>query len=89
MIIGKVIGNLWSTKKDDKLNGKRFLIIKKINKNNKVDGEICVAVDKIGAGIGENVLVTTGTNAKYTFENEIIPIDMAIIGIIDSIDITE
>lgn len=89
MIIGKVIGNLWSTKKDNKLNGKRFLIIKKINKNNKVDGEICVAVDKIGAGIGENVLVTTGTNAKYTFENEIIPIDMAIIGIIDSIDITE
>ena len=89
MIIGKVIGNLWSTKKDNKLNGKRFLIIKKINKNNKVDGEICVAVDKIGAGIGENVLVTTGRNAKYTFENEIIPIDMAIIGIIDSIDITE
>ncbi|MGT2948053.1 EutN/CcmL family microcompartment protein [Streptococcus devriesei] len=89
MFIGKVVGNLWSTKKDDKLNGKRFLVIQKFTSQQTVAADILVAADKVGAGIGETVLVTTGTNAKYTFNDQNLPIDMAIIGIIDSFDITE
>ncbi|EJN93729.1 EutN/CcmL family microcompartment protein [Streptococcus ratti] len=89
MFIGKVVGNLWSTKKDDKLNGKRFLVIQKFTSQKTVAADILVAADKVGAGIGETVLVATGTNAKYTFDDKNLPIDMAIIGIIDSFDITE
>ncbi|MGY4105491.1 EutN/CcmL family microcompartment protein [Ignavigranum ruoffiae] len=89
MLIGKVVGNLWSTKKDDKLNGNRFLIIRKMKNSEEVEEKIYVAADKVGAGIGELVLVTTGSNAKLTFDSQTLPIDMAIIGIIDSIDLSE
>ncbi|MBG9979489.1 EutN/CcmL family microcompartment protein [Facklamia lactis] len=89
MLIGKVVGNLWSTKKDDKLNGNRFLIIKKMKNKEEVEDGIYVAADKVGAGIDEIVLITTGSNAKLTFDSQTLPIDMAIIGIIDSIDLSE
>lgn len=91
MFVGKVVGNLWSTKKDEKLEGKRFLVIQKqtYSKNAAAEDDILVAADRVGAGIGELVLVTTGTNSKYTFNDEELPIDMSVIGIIDSIDIME
>lgn len=91
MFVGKVVGNLWSTKKDEKLEGKRFLVIQKqtYSKNAATEDDILVAADRVGAGIGELVLVTTGTNSKYTFNDEELPIDMSVIGIIDSIDIME
>lgn len=89
MIIGKVVGNLWSTKKDEKLNGKRFLMIRKIDASDKISKDIFVATDKVGAGIGETVLVTTGSNSRFTYDDNYLPIDLAIVGIVDSYDITE
>lgn len=89
MFVGKVVGNVWSTKKDDQLSGKRFLVLKKCIAQDQFEDDLLVAADRVGAGIGELVLVTTGTNAKYTFQSESLPIDMAIVGIIDTMDLTE
>lgn len=76
MIIGKVIGNVWSTRKVEGLSGLKFMIV-------EVEGGNIVACDGIGAGIGDKVLVTQGSSARKVIELENSPIDAVIIGIID------
>jgi len=86
MIIGKVVGTLWATRKDEKLNGLKFLLVEKQLNASEVSKELVVAVDHVGAGIGEQVLITTGSSARESFENRIMPVDMVIVGIIDTVE---
>jgi len=89
MIIGNVIGNVWATRKDDKLNGLKFLVVKPINYNSNKETPVFVAVDSVGAGIGETVLVVKGSSARVSLSDEAIPVDATIVGIIDTVDIDE
>ncbi len=81
MIIGKVVGYVVSTRKCDNLVGNKFLIVEPIA-SYKSEGRI-VAVDKVGAGIGEMVLVAQGSSARVGCGSPTAPIDAAIVGIID------
>lgn len=81
MIIGKVVGSVVSTRKCDNLVGNKFMIVEPIP-SLKVEERI-VAVDKVGAGIGEFVLVAQGSAARIGCGNDRAPIDAAIVGIID------
>lgn len=81
MIIGKVVGSVVSTRKCDNLVGNKFMIVEPIP-SLKVDNRI-VAVDKVGAGIGELVLIAQGSAARIGCGDERAPIDAAIVGIID------
>ena len=83
MIIGKVTGSVVSTRKNEKLVGSKFMIVELLNKFGS-DAKSIVAVDNIGAGIGEYVLVVTGSAARKISNAENSPIDAAIVGIIDS-----
>ena len=84
MKLGTVVGSLWSTKKDDTLRGMKFMLVKPVNPFSEADETIpIVAVDSIGAGIGEFVLVATGSAARIGCDAENAPIDAAIVGIID------
>lgn len=83
MIVGKVTGSIVSTRKEEKLVGSKFMIVELLN-TNKSDTKSIVAVDNIGAGIGEFVLVATGSAARKISNAENSPIDAAIVGIIDS-----
>lgn len=82
MIIGKVVGSVVSTNKCENLVGSKFMIIEPIP-SLKVDNRI-VAVDKVGAGIGELVLVAQGSAARIGCNMEKSPVDAAIVGIIDA-----
>ena len=84
MIIGKVTGSIVSTRKQDNLVGNKFMIIEPIN---TMDGERkqLVAIDNIGAGSGEYVLVATGSAARIGCGMPDSPIDAAIVGIVDDI----
>ncbi|MBZ6527560.1 EutN/CcmL family microcompartment protein [Aerococcaceae bacterium DSM 111021] len=86
MIIGRVVGNLWATRKDEKLNGLKFLIVEKQINKDVFSEELIVAADNAGAGIGDEVLITTGSSARLSIENKVVPVDMVIVGIIDKID---
>jgi ethanolamine utilization protein EutN len=86
MIIGKVLGNVWATKKDPKLNGRKLLVVKTTGLENS---ETIVAVDTIGAGIGEDVLVTKGSVARNSLGDKDSPVDAVIVGIIDSLEVDE
>ncbi|SHK02842.1 EutN/CcmL family microcompartment protein [Paramaledivibacter caminithermalis] len=78
MIVGKVVGNLVSTKKNSKMIGCKFMRIE------LTDNTYIIAVDQIGAGVGDEVIVTQGHNAIYAMNTDVpLPIDAVIIGIID------
>ena len=81
MLIGKVVGSVVSTRKCDNLVGNKFMIVEPIP-SLKVEERI-VAVDKVGAGIGELVLIAQGSAARIGCGDERAPIDAAIVGIID------
>ena len=83
MIIGKVVGSVVSTRKSENLVGNKFMIVEPIP-SLRVDNRI-VAIDKIGAGIGEYVLVAQGSAARIGCGMQNSPIDAAIVGIIDDI----
>ena len=82
MIIGKVVGSLFSTRKSDKLVGNKFMIVEPVE-DMRSTGSRLVAIDIIGAGIGEYVLVAQGSAARIGCDKSDAPIDAAIVGIID------
>lgn len=86
MMIGLVIGHVWATKKEEALNGHKLMIVQEIMTNKK-NGDIFVAADSVGAGIGEKVLIVTGSTARRAAGSDDTPIDSAIVGIIDSLEI--
>ncbi|MBR6771330.1 MAG: EutN/CcmL family microcompartment protein [Lachnospiraceae bacterium] len=82
MIIGKVVGSLFSTKKSEKLVGSKFMIVEPVEMMEIAQSRL-VAIDGIGAGIGEYVIVAQGSAARIGCDKEDAPIDAAIVGIID------
>jgi ethanolamine utilization protein EutN len=86
MLIAKVLGNLWATKKDERLNGYKLLVVQL--KGTKAKDTI-VAVDTIGAGVGEDVLIVMGTMTRNILRDQNTPVDAAIVGIIDSVEVDE
>lgn len=85
MYIGKVVGNVVSTKKEDSLTGYKLMIVELINRHEEPQKEL-VAVDPVGAGRGEFVLVATGSSARMVAGEKNSPIDATIVGIIDTFE---
>ncbi|MCI9191439.1 MAG: EutN/CcmL family microcompartment protein [Lachnospiraceae bacterium] len=80
MVVGKVVGSIVSTRKCENLVGNKFMVVEPL-KEMSAGGARFVAIDNIGAGIGETVLVATGSAARVGMENA--PVDAAIVGIVD------
>lgn len=83
MIIGKVVGSVVSTRKNENLIGNKFLIVDPIS-DMGIKHKI-VAIDNVGAGIGEIVLVATGSAARIGCGQKEAPVDAAIVGIVDEL----
>ena len=83
MIIAKVEGNLWGTRKEETLVGRKLMIVRPSTLAGETTGESFVAVDAVDAGIGEMVLVATGSSARKAMGQESSPIDATIVAIID------
>lgn len=86
MRMGKVVGSVVSTQKDESLVGKKLMIVSIINSDESDVGLEEVAVDTVGAGIGEYVLLTRGGAARNVFPDSTSAVDNAIVGIIDSFE---
>lgn len=87
MFIGKVIGSLWATRKTENTTGAKFLIVQPYNLNKAPNTDTIVAVDILGAGVGELVVVAYGRAARIAVGNEDMSIEAAITGIIDEYEI--
>ena len=82
MFMGEVVGSVVSTRKHDSLVGNKLLIVETLDCMN-ANKERLIAVDTVGAGIGEIVLVATGSSARKSVNNQNAPVDAAIVGIVD------
>ena len=88
MILGKVIGTVWSTRKDENLVGAKFLIVRHLDIEYKPKEATVIAVDSVGAGVGEVVLVAQGSSARQTTFTKNKPVDAVIMAIVDKLDIS-
>ena len=90
MFLAKVIGNVVSTQKNDKFRGMKLLLVQPyIVKDGRlvVSGSSVVAVDSVGAGVGECVLFTQGSSARLTPATKDTPVDAVIVGILDAVEV--
>ena len=89
MFLGRVVGTVWATRKDEKLDGLKFQIVKKVDEQLKLRPEFTIAVDSVGAGSGELVLCAAGSSARMTAVTENKPVDAVIMAIVDEVDFTD
>ena len=82
MLKGIIRGNIVSTRKQDALVGSKFMELQLIE-NGQLTDKFIIAIDSVGAGIGETVLVTTGSSARLALHNTNAPADAVIVGIVD------
>jgi len=81
MLAGQVVDKIWATRKADALIGLKLMVVKLLDGVN--DGKLVIAVDTIGAGIGERVILCEGSSARRMLGQDGIPVDSVIVGIID------
>ncbi|MBN2570620.1 MAG: EutN/CcmL family microcompartment protein [Ignavibacteriales bacterium] len=89
MILGKIIGTVWSTRKEETLVGAKFLIVRQVNLKYEEKENFIVAVDSVGVGLGEIVLVAQGSSARQTTFTKNKPVDAVIMAKVDKLDITK
>ena len=87
MKLAKVLGSVVATEKDAKLTGLRFLMLAEWGSNDKATGGSVVAVDAVGAGVGEMVLFASGSSARQTERTDKKPVDAVVMAIVDSWEI--
>ncbi len=88
MLLARVVGNVVSTRKSDRLTGTKLLIIEPVDfKQQKSDGKPLVAIDSVGAGVGEIVLIVQGSSARLTETTKDTPVDATIMAIVDYIEL--
>ena len=88
MLIGKVVGTVIATRKEDELEGLKFLVVRGLDLEGKPTSTLVVAVDAIGAGMGEVVLYASGSSARQTKVTKDRPVDATIMAIVDEIEVS-
>ena len=88
MIIARIVGTVVSSQKDERLLGKKLLIVRPINLDGTDTTGYVVAVDTVGAGFHERVLVVAGSSARLAQGMKDTPVDAAIVGVIDTVDLS-
>lgn len=87
MLIARVVGSAVSTIKDEKLIGAKLLIIREADVSGSPIGKPVVAVDSVGAGVGDLVLTASGSSARQTDVTQNRPVDTVIMGILDTLEV--
>ncbi len=84
MLLGKVVGTLVASRKDEKLEGFKFLVVKRLNVENQETGDYVVAADAVQAGMGDVVMYATGSSARQTTITDKRPCDAVIMAVVDT-----
>jgi microcompartment protein CcmK/EutM len=87
MFLARILGTVVATRKDDRLEGCKLLVVQPLDPEGKEAGSPLVAVDTVSAGGGETVLVVTGSSARMTARTREAPVDAAIVGIVDTVSL--
>jgi microcompartment protein CcmK/EutM len=84
MLLGKVVGTLVATRKDEKLEGFRLMVVRQLNIENEETGGYVIAADAVQAGVGDTVLYATGSSARQTVLTDKKPCDAVLMAIVDT-----
>jgi microcompartment protein CcmK/EutM len=84
MLLGKVIGTVVATRKDEKMAGLKLLVVRQLSVDGQESANYVVAVDAVGAGVGEVVLYASGSSARQTKVTDQRPCDAVIMAIVDT-----
>lgn len=87
MLLGKVVGTVVATQKEPTLDGSRFLLVRGLDTEGKATSSLVVAVDAMGAGVGEVVLYASGSSARQTEMTKDRPVDAVIMAIVDQVEV--
>ena len=87
MLLAKVVGTVVATRKDERLESTKLLVSRPIDPSGKFEGAYLVAVDTVDAGVGETVLIVSGSSARMASGLKDCPVDAAIVGIVDTIQV--
>ena len=89
MILAKIVGTVVATRKDPRLVSNKLLVARPIDPRGKAEGHYVVAVDTVEAGVGETVLIVSGSSARMASGLKDCPVDAAIVGIVDTVQIRD
>lgn len=84
MLLGRVVGTLVATRKDEKMEGLKFLVVRQVTVDGQESNNYVVAVDAVGAGVGEVVMYASGSSARQTKVTDQRPCDAVIMAIVDT-----
>jgi len=87
MLIAKVVGSAVATIKDEKLNGTKLLVVREADVTGQATGKPLVAVDTVEAGVGDLVLIASGSSARQTSITQNRPVDAVIMAVLDSLSV--
>lgn len=87
MILARILGTVVATRKDERLQGKKLLLVRPVSLEGKDESGYLVAVDTVGAGFRETVIVVSGSSARMAADCKDRPIDAAIVGIVDTVQV--
>jgi microcompartment protein CcmK/EutM len=88
MILARVVGTVVATRKDPRLEGKKLLVVKPVSPEGKEESSYLVAVDTVGAGAKELVILVSGSSARMAEGCKDKPVDTAIVGIVDNVQVS-
>ena len=88
MIVARIVGTVVATRKDERLVSNKLMIARPVDPHGKSEGSYLVAVDTVDAGFGETVLIVSGSSARMASGLKDCPVDAAIVGIVDTVDVT-
>jgi ethanolamine utilization protein EutN len=89
VILARIVGTVVATRKDPRLVSSKLLVARPVDPRGKAEGSYVVAVDTVEAGVGETVLIVSGSSARMASGMKDCPVDAAVIGIIDAVEIDE
>jgi microcompartment protein CcmK/EutM len=87
MLIARVIGTTVSTIKDEKLTGRKLLVVRQTDEHGMATGKPFVAIDTVDAGVGDLVLTCAGSSARQTTQTKDCPVDAVIMAVIDTLEV--
>jgi len=89
MILGRVVGTVVATRKDERLIGSKLLVVRNVDPHGKDEAAYVVAVDTVDAGLRDRVLIVTGSSARMASGLKDTPVDAAIVGVVDAVELKE
>lgn len=87
MLLAKIVGTVVATRKDPRLVASKLLLARPVDPQGKLEGNHLVAIDTVDAGVGETVLIVSGSSARLAAGLKDCPVDAAVVGIVDAVDL--